>query len=55
VPAAGDLVWHRGEPFRVISVNEDGGQAVVIVETASESLRDQLLSEEGGLHLDEIA
>jgi hypothetical protein len=55
VPGAGDLMWHRGEPFRVVSVNEDGGRVVVIVETTSQAIGDQLLSEEGGIHLDAIA
>ena len=51
----GDVVWHDGQRFRVISVNtDDQDRAVVIVEADSNDLGELLRSEEGAIHLAEI-
>ena len=51
----GDVVWHDGARFRVISVNTDEqNRAVVIVEPDS-GIGDLLRSEEGAVHLVAIA
>jgi len=53
--ADGDIVWHNGERFRVIDVgSEDGESDFATVERESD-LSDLLRSEEGAIHLEEIA
>jgi hypothetical protein len=48
----GDLIWHDGGRYRVLSVtSDDAGRAVVTVEPQSDDLRDLLRSEEGAVHL----
>jgi len=48
----GDLIWHDGERYRVLSVtSDDAGRAVVTVEPQSDDLGDLLRSEEGAVHL----
>jgi hypothetical protein len=50
----GDVVWHDGERFRVVSVNTDENTAVVIVEGYS-GIGNMLRSEEGAIHLVELS
>jgi hypothetical protein len=48
----GDVVWHDGARFRVISVSENGdGRAVAVVEPESPSVGELLQSEEGAIRL----
>jgi anti-anti-sigma factor len=50
--AEGDVVWHDGERYRVLSVlQEDGRPLTVTVEPDSEKLGDIFRSERGGLRL----
>jgi anti-anti-sigma factor len=50
--AEGNVVWHEGEPYRVLSVlREEGRPLTVTVEPDSEELGDILRSESGGLRL----
>jgi hypothetical protein len=50
--AAGDIVWHDGEPYRVLHVaSEDGGPPTVSVEPDSDDLKDLLSSERGSIQL----
>ncbi len=53
--AEGDVIWHDGERYRVISVSaDDGRHAVVVVELESPTIGDTLMSEEGAIRLDPI-
>ena len=55
LPVQGDILWHDSEPYRVVSVIEEGtDRATVVVESASPSLADTLQSEAGGVVLEEI-
>jgi hypothetical protein len=48
----GDLIWHDGARYRVLSVtSDDAGRAVVTVEPQSDDLGDLLRSEEGSVRL----
>jgi hypothetical protein len=47
----GDVVWHDGEPFRVVHVTGDDDTPVVTVEPESDELGDILRSERGGVEL----
>jgi hypothetical protein len=51
----GDVVWHDGERFRVISVNMDEKDSAVVIVEAYSSIGDMLRSEEGAIHLVEIS
>jgi hypothetical protein len=46
--AEGDVIWHAGARYRVISVSGDE-QPIVIVEADSDALGDVLRSEEGAI------
>jgi len=51
----GDIIWHDGERFRVISVGTDeGDRDFANVEPESKDLGDILRSEEGAIHLDAL-
>jgi hypothetical protein len=49
----GDIIWHEGKSYRVLSVTSDdgGGRPTVTVEPDSEDLGDLLNSERGGIQL----
>jgi hypothetical protein len=49
----GDVIWHDGARYRVISVSTDGDEAppFVVVEPESPSLDEKLQSEEGAIRL----
>jgi hypothetical protein len=48
----GDIIWHEGAPYRVLSVTtDDGDRPTVTVEPDSEDLGDLLNSERGGIQL----
>jgi len=48
----GDTLWHDGERYRVLSVQEQDGRALIVtVEPDSADLGDLLRSEEGALQL----
>lgn len=48
----GDVIWHDGERYRIVSIYVDeGDRATAVVELASGSLADKLASEEGGIRL----
>jgi hypothetical protein len=50
--AEGDVIWHAGARYRVLSVvEEDGRPLTVTVEPDSDELGDILRSEKGGLEL----
>jgi hypothetical protein len=50
----GDVVWHDGERFRVVSVNTDEKNSAVVIVEAYAGIGDLLRSEEGAIHLVEI-
>jgi hypothetical protein len=48
----GDVVWHDGVRYRVISVSTDGGSpSTAIVEPEDPTLGEMLQSEEGAIRL----
>ena len=48
----GDVIWHDGERYRVVSITTDGdGRAAAVVELDTDSLSDKLQSEEGAIRL----
>ena len=50
--AEGDMIWHAGVRYRVLSIVEaDGRPLTVTVEPDSDDLGDVLRSEKGGLEL----
>ena len=52
--AEGDVVWHDGERFRVISVSTDEKDRAVVIVEADSGIGDMLRSEEGAVHLVEV-
>lgn len=50
----GDVVWHDGERFRVVSVSSDEKDSAVVIVEADSGIGDLLRSEEGSIHLVEI-
>lgn len=51
----GDVLWHDGARYRVISVSSDDlGRETALVEPASDALGDLLQSEEGAIRLEAI-
>ena len=50
----GDVVWHDGERFRVVSVSTDENDRAVVIVEADSGIGDMLRSEEGAVHLVEI-
>ena len=46
-----DVTWHAGERFRVISVQEDGGERAVLTVEPASGMGDVLRSEEGAIRL----
>jgi hypothetical protein len=50
----GDVVWHDGERFRVVSVSTDDNDRAVVIVEADSGIGDMLRSEEGAVHLVEI-
>jgi hypothetical protein len=51
----GDVVWHDGERFRVVSVNTDEKDSTVVIVEAFSGIGDMLRSEEGAIHLVELS
>jgi hypothetical protein len=51
----GDVVWHDGERFRVVSVSTDDNDRAVVIVEADSGIGDMLRSEEGAVHLVEIS
>jgi hypothetical protein len=51
----GDVVWHDGERFRVVSVTTDENDRAVVIVEADSGIGDMLRSEEGAVHLVEIS
>ena len=51
----GDVVWHDGERFRVVSVSTDENDRAVVIVEADSGIGDMLRSEEGAVHLVEIS
>jgi hypothetical protein len=51
----GDVVWHDGERFRVVSVSTDDDDRAVVIVEADSGIGDMLRSEEGAVHLVEIS
>ena len=51
----GDVVWHDGERFRVVSVSADENDRAVVIVEADSGIGDMLRSEEGAVHLVEIS
>jgi hypothetical protein len=48
----GDIVWHDGARFRVVSISADAGdKPIAHVEPESPSIGELLQSEEGAIHL----
>jgi hypothetical protein len=48
----GDVIWHDGARYSVLSVSVDGGgRPVAVVEPEATSLADVLQSEEGAIRL----
>jgi hypothetical protein len=50
----GDVVWHDGEHYRVVTVTTDERDRVTATVEADSGLGDLLRSEEGAIHLDEL-
>ena len=50
----GDVVWHDGERFRVVSVSTDDDDRAVVIVEADSGIGDMLRSEEGAVHLVEV-
>jgi hypothetical protein len=48
----GDVIWHEGDRYNVISIATDGGgPAIAVVEPEPTSLGEALQSEEGAIRL----
>ena len=51
----GDIVWHDGKRWRVVSLAADSaGHDVATVEIASDEVTDMLRSEEGAIRLEPL-
>jgi len=51
----GDVIWHDGERFRVVSVSADDDERAVVMVEPEAGLADTLRSEEGAVRLVPLA
>jgi hypothetical protein len=52
LPVEGDVLWHEGQRFRVISIQSTDDQHAIVIVEADSTFTDTLRSEEGALVLE---